>query len=198
MSSAHGVIAWVAGALFILAGIAGAQADEAGLPESAGMDHEARRLLTVRCTVCHSIELVAQQRLDAEHWSMIVKKMATWGADLSESEQEMLVAYLASRYHPNAGPVMVQEPAHRMFPSIDKAQGNATRGQRLYGQNCLPCHGPQGAGGVGPKLAGSQALADRPRFWDTVLNGRGGMPPWATMLTGQEIADIHRWLQTLK
>jgi hypothetical protein len=81
--------------------------------------------------------------------------MATWGADLSESEQETLVGYLASRYHPEAGPVVIEE-------------------------------------------AGNQVLADRPRFWDTVLNGRGGMPPWGSTLTGQEIADIHRWLHTLK
>jgi mono/diheme cytochrome c family protein len=68
----------------------------------------------------------------------------------------------------------------------------------LYAQNCLLCHGPQGSGGVGPKLAGSRILADASRYWDVVLNGRGGMPPWGTTLSGQEIANIQSWLQTLK
>jgi cytochrome c oxidase cbb3-type subunit III len=184
--------------LLMLALVVGARAGDTGLPETEGTDHHAQRLLAARCTVCHSIELIIQQRLDREHWGTIVKKMSTWGAQVSESEQDTLVAYLASRYHPDAGPALSEEPAARLFPSIDKAQGNAKRGQGLYGHNCLPCHGPQGAGGVGPKLAGNQVLTDTPRFWEMVLNGRGGMPPWGTTLTGQEIADIHSWLQTLK
>lgn len=198
MKRAHRLIAWAAGSLLMLALVAGVRANDVRVPETEGTDHHAQRLLAARCTVCHSIELIAQQRLDRDHWGTIVKKMATWGAQVSESEQEALVAYLASRYHPNAGRVLAEEPAPKLFPSIDKALGNAKRGQGLYGQNCLPCHGAQGAGGVGPKLVGNQVLTDAPRFWETVLNGRGGMPPWGTTLTGQEIADIHSWLQTLK
>ncbi len=191
-------LAWAFGSLLIVAFVVGARADEVGIAETAGTDHVAQRLLAARCTVCHSIELIVQQRLDQDHWDTIVKKMSSWGAQVSESEQEVLVAYLASRYHPNAGPVLAEEPAPTLFPSIDKAQGNAKRGQNLYGQNCVPCHGLQGIGGVGPKLAGNQVLTDAPRFWETVLNGRGGMPSWGTILSGQEIADIHSWLQTLK
>ena len=190
--------AWVMGSLLIVALVVDARGDEAEFGKIQSTAHDAQRLLAVRCTVCHSIDLIAQQRLDREHWSMIVKKMSSWGAQISESEQEMLVAYLGSRYHPDAGAVVDEEPALRLFPSIDQAQGNPKQGQHLYGQNCVPCHGAQGAGGVGPKLAGNQVLTDTPRFWETVLNGRGGMPPWGTTLTGQEIADIHSWLQTLK
>lgn len=191
----------VGGGLLLLAFtmVVGAQAGEAESPQPTdGTDHQAQRLLAARCTVCHSIDLIVQQRLDRKHWSTIVKKMSSWGAQVSESEQEVLIAYLASRYHPDAGSVTIEEPAKKSFPSIDKAQGNANRGRSLYMQNCLPCHGAQGAGGVGPKLAGNQVLTDAPRFWEMVLNGRGGMPPWGTTLTGQEIADIRSWLQTLK
>jgi len=190
--------AWAIGSLLTVTLVVGARGDEAGNPKTAHPHHVAERLLAARCTVCHSIELIVQQRLDREHWGTLVKKMSSWGAQVSESEQEVLVAYLASRYHPNAGPVLAEEPAPTLFPSIDKAQGNAKRGQNLYGQNCVPCHGLQGIGGVGPKLAGNQVLTDAPRFWETVLNGRGGMPSWGTILSGQEIADIHSWLQTLK
>jgi cytochrome c oxidase cbb3-type subunit 3 len=198
MMKANQLRAWAAGSLLMVAFGAGAQADDSGVFDTGGTEHHAQRLLAARCTVCHSIELIVQQRLDREHWGAIVKKMSSWGAQVSESEQEALVGYLASRYHPEAGAILAEEPAPKLFPSIDKAQGDAKRGQNLYGQNCLPCHGRQGVGGVGPKLAGNQVLTDAPRFWDTVLNGRGGMPPWGTALTGQEIADIHSWLQTLK
>ena len=167
--------------LLALAIVVGAQAAELDLPEpNDGMEHQAQRLLAARCTVCHSIDLIAQQRLDRNHWSAIVKKMSGWGAQVSESEQQMLVAYLVSRYHADAAPVSIEEPAQKLFPSIDKAHGNAKRGQNLYGQNCLPCHGSMGSGGVAPRLAGNRVLADAPRFSGTVLNGGGGMPPWGT------------------
>src|SRR3954468_10088759 len=31
------------------------------------------------------------------------------------------------------------------------------QGAQVYGKNCSPCHGTQGEGGVGPKLAGGEA-----------------------------------------
>jgi mono/diheme cytochrome c family protein len=192
------LLAWAAGSLLITTVGVGVQADDPGLSGTGGTDRHAQRLLAARCTVCHSLDLITQQRLDREHWGAIVGKMSSWGAQVSESEQQTLVAYLVSHYHPDAGPVVIEGPAAQLSPSIDKTRGNATRGQSLYGQNCLPYHGSQGVGGVGLKLAGNQVLTDAPRFWETVLNGRGGMPPWGTMLSGQEIADIYSWLQTLK
>ena len=96
--------------LLILALLVGAQAGGAELPEAEGTDHHAQRLLAARCTVCHSIELIVQQRLDRERWGTIVKKMSTWGAQVSESEQNTLAAYLASRYHPDVGPAVREQP----------------------------------------------------------------------------------------
>jgi hypothetical protein len=104
MMRTNWLLAWAAGSVLIVTFGVGAQAVDSGLPDADGSDHHAQRLLAVRCTVCHSIELIAQQRLDREHWGAIVRKMSTWGAQVSESEQQMLVAYLASRYHPDAGP----------------------------------------------------------------------------------------------
>ncbi|WP_447983713.1 hypothetical protein [Nitrospira sp. Nam74] len=102
------LLAWLAGSLLIATLSVGAQADDPGLPDTGGTAHYAERLLAARCTVCHSIDLIAQQRLDHEHWGAIVKKMSSWGAQISESEQEALVAYLASRYHPDAAPVLAE------------------------------------------------------------------------------------------
>jgi mono/diheme cytochrome c family protein len=63
--------------------------------------------------------------------------------------------------------------------------------------NCLACHGPGAGGLIGPKLAMNPILRDHERFWQTVLEGRGAMPPWREALNLQEIADIHAWLKTL-
>ena len=117
----------VGGGLLLLAltMVVGAQVGDAESPQPTdGTDHQAQRLLAARCTVCHSIDLIVQQRLDRKHWSTIVKKMSSWGAQVSESEQEVLIAYLASRYHPDAGSVTIDEPAkkgkQRIFEEILK------------------------------------------------------------------------------
>ncbi|MGH2620682.1 MAG: c-type cytochrome [Anaerolineales bacterium] len=72
------------------------------------------------------------------------------------------------------------------------------RGEGLYAHNCQACHGTGASGGMGPKLAGNPILEDESRFWDTVLHGRGAMPPWASALTAQEVSDVWVYLRTLK
>jgi cytochrome c oxidase cbb3-type subunit 3 len=51
---------------------------------------------------------------------------------------------------------------------------------------------------MGPKLAANPILLENERFWETVLDGRGAMPPWREALSPQEIADILAWLKTLE
>lgn len=171
---------------------------------AAGRERQAVGLLHARCAVCHSTDLVTQQRLAREQWTAIVSKMAHWGAQVSALEQQILVDYLTARYHPTAGSEPKTEVAHEaaygargprgaaLYP-----MGNAQRGEALFMVNCLACHGPAAAGLIGPRLAMNPILLEHERFWDTVLGGRGAMPPWRGALTPQEIADIHAWLKTL-
>lgn len=72
----------------------------------------------------------------------------------------------------------------------------AARGRGVYEHNCQPCHGAEGVGGVGPKLAKNQILKRDDLFWETVLQGRGPMPAWGSVLSHQDIADILAWLET--
>lgn len=65
-------------------------------------DREAMQLVVTRCGICHSTDLVMQQRLDRPHWTATVDKMIRWGALLSSEERTVLVNYLADRYHQNA------------------------------------------------------------------------------------------------
>lgn len=166
---------------------------------------QAIRLLNARCTVCHSTDLIRQQRLDGSQWQAEVHKMVGWGAQLSAAEQQVLVAYLSSRYHPEAPEVIdeEQQPEERA-PSLEAEPGSvvlvghALQGATVYAQNCLPCHGEAAAGGVGPKLAGNPILNREEAFHETVMRGRGAMPAWGAILKPQEIADVHAWLKSLR
>jgi hypothetical protein len=70
--------------------------------QSDSVAQEGTLLVQTRCVICHSEDLVTQQRLTRAHWDATVTKMVHWGAPLSASEQKVLVEYLSSRYHPDA------------------------------------------------------------------------------------------------
>lgn len=54
----------------------------------------------------------------------------------------------------------------------------------VYAQNCAPCHGAAGEGGVGPSLAGSTTpLADQ---LEIITLGRGGMPAFGVTLSQEQ------------
>ena len=85
----------------------GPWASEPSLPRAASQDpveHPAIELLTGRCAICHSLDLVTQQRLSRDRWTSVVTKMVHWGAPLSPSEQAMLIEYLVQHYGDGAAP----------------------------------------------------------------------------------------------
>ena len=64
-------------------------------------------------------------------------------------------------------------------------------GKTTYAQKCSHCHGPNmvTAGTVAPDLRAFPD--DNARFIATVKQGKNGrMPPWADILSDQEITDI--------
>jgi len=75
--------------------------------EDSNQDRDAARLVAERCGICHSTDLVTQQRLDRSRWTATVDKMIHWGAPLSQEERNALVNYLATQYHQQA-PVEVK------------------------------------------------------------------------------------------
>lgn len=175
---------------------------------SVSDEQGSKRLLMARCAVCHSTDLIVQQRLTLPQWIKTLNKMERWGAQVSSAEQTQLANYLAVRYHPGASGALEQTAEH--FPEAtitepaihsgmpEHPEGRPDHGQRLFGHNCVPCHGPAAAGGMGPKLAKNPILTDERRFWGTIRQGRGAMPAWNAMLNAQEIADIQAWLKTLE
>lgn len=76
--------------------------------------------------------------------------------------------------------------------------GDSSRGEGLYNASCVVCHGPQAAGGIGPRLAGNPVLSNEQAFWTVVYEGRHVMPPLKGAITEQQMADIQAWLKTLR
>jgi mono/diheme cytochrome c family protein len=67
-----------------------------------------------------------------------------------------------------------------------------TEGTALYKTNCAPCHGGNGQGGDGPKLAGNDFVKNQGGVITQILNGyeEHGMPPFRDVLKDREIAAI--------
>ncbi len=193
--------------LLVVAGFAViAAAQEEDLQSvSVALAPRAETLIIARCSVCHTPDLIVQQRLPPERWKATVEKMKHWGAEISEEEAALLVRYLSARYHPGAPDNLppLDSETHKAEPFTQESTaaegpviGLASRGGIIFSNNCQACHGAGAIGGMGPKLAKNPILKHEEQFWDTVLHGRGPMPAWASALSRQDIADIHAWLLT--
>lgn len=84
--------------------------------------------------------------------------------------------------------------AAKDWPVLGKAiftQGNAAEGAGA----CAGCHGLNGQGGVGPKLAGDQNILQNPVLVHTrVVNGKGVMPPYQGKLSDKEIYAVSNFV----
>jgi mono/diheme cytochrome c family protein len=68
----------------------------------------------------------------------------------------------------------------------------ASSGKEIFTANCARCHGPEGEGGVGPRLAGT-VVAEYPDIEDQeaiVRDGRGSMPSFRDRLTPEQISAV--------
>jgi mono/diheme cytochrome c family protein len=73
-------------------------------------------------------------------------------------------------------------------------------GAAIFGANCAACHGGDGSGGIGPRLAGGRVVERFPDPADqiaVVTDGRGGMPAWGGKLTDEEIAAVVEYTRTV-
>jgi mono/diheme cytochrome c family protein len=68
-------------------------------------------------------------------------------------------------------------------------------GQSIYNQNCASCHGANGGGGFGKKLAGV-VVTKYPNIADQealIENGKGSMPAFGSKLTAEQITAVTRY-----
>jgi len=183
--------------------IAAAQEDD---PATVSMElaPRAEALIIARCAVCHSQDLIVQQRLPRARWEATIEKMTRWGAEISNDEADLLMRYLSARYHSGApdqlptldSELRKAEPLTQEPVTEGPLTGVATRGAGVFEHNCQACHGAGAVGGMGPKLVKNPILTHEESFRETIVHGRGSMPAWGAVLSHQDIADIYAWLLT--
>jgi mono/diheme cytochrome c family protein len=84
---------------------------------------------------------------------------------------------------------MSATPVSATPANASSAAASVESGQRLYGETCVICHGEDGRGGHGGGAPLDNAR-DAASIVDVVTHGRNAMPPFATVLTPEQIRDL--------
>ena len=53
-----------------------------------------QQMVTGRCIICHSLEMIAQQRQTRAEWAVIVDRMITYGMPAGPGDRERILTYL--------------------------------------------------------------------------------------------------------
>lgn len=72
----------------------------------------------------------------------------------------------------------------------------ADLGGRVYARSCASCHGGDGQGGIGPKLADGAVVESYPdpaEHRQVVVQGKGQMPALGDTLSDEEIDAVVRY-----
>ena len=100
------------------------------------------------------------------------------------------------------GPVALHEPrslGNRFVHAREREA--AQRGMQFFNQmNCVGCHAPNGAGGMGPSLSDSKFIygSEPANIYLSILQGRPkGMPAWGGMLPDEVIWDLVAYIQSI-
>jgi cytochrome c oxidase subunit 2 len=72
--------------------------------------------------------------------------------------------------------------------------GNEDLGREEWEGVCAKCHGLNGEGGVGPRIAGSPTLTDEEDLGNLVRNGRGAMPAVGAGWTDEQVQALVEYL----
>lgn len=83
------------------------------------------------------------------------------------------------------------------------ADGGVKKGKEVYDLNCMPCHGENGAGDVGPNLTDDhwlRAQGNPDTIYGIVFNGSeaNGMPIWSELISKDEIYQAVAYVMTFK
>jgi cytochrome c oxidase subunit II len=67
-------------------------------------------------------------------------------------------------------------------------------GAEMWEGVCAKCHGPNGEGGIGPRIAGSPTLTDGEALASLVRNGKGDMPAVGSDWTDEQLNALTSYL----
>jgi mono/diheme cytochrome c family protein len=86
-----------------------------------------------------------------------------------------------------------------LFANEPGSVGASGPGAQIFQSNCASCHGANGEGGIGPKLAGGAVVTDFPYEQNQiafVTKGRGGMPAFGGTLSPQQLKQVVDYTRT--
>lgn len=66
--------------------------------DGSGIPANGQTLMQERCSVCHSLDRVTSAQKTADQWKTTVDRMIEHGANLTPTEEQTLVDYLAANY----------------------------------------------------------------------------------------------------
>ena len=92
---------------------------------------------------------------------------------------------------PPASPPAVQPPANQTPDPQLK-----TEGQTIFAQSCAGCHGGEGQGGTGPRLAGNARVGDAPHLVRVITQGIGYMPAVGANFSNRQLAAVITYVRT--
>ena len=79
--------------------------------------------------------------------------------------------------------------------------GDIKKGEQVYKMFCAACHGPEGAGLVGPNLTDKEVLhgTKKEDIMKLVANGIPGkaMPAWGSILSQEQISDVADFVKSI-
>jgi cytochrome c oxidase cbb3-type subunit 3 len=111
-----------------------------------------------------------------------------------------------------ASPALLKVPVSRISPGATQVRPNIdnpvggdpqaiNRGQNYFNQfNCVGCHAPNGAGGMGPALSNHKFIygAEPAQIYLSILQGRpNGMPAWNNTLPEAVIWELVAYIKSI-
>ena len=111
--------------------------------------------------------------------------------DQSSPKQNEIIRLVPAKGVP---PLRVPTPPAPAPATVASAAPDAGLGGAVYGRACAVCHGAQGAGGIGPRIAGR---TDTAAVAVVVKSGQGAMPGFAASLSPAEIDAVSAHLAKL-
>lgn len=92
------VVVWAAVAINSVSGLpARTSGQTPALPEGPGVEK-----VRIFCSLCHGLDLVAQQRLNHDGWVRVVDQMVEFGAPVLAEDRQGILTYLATYLNPEA------------------------------------------------------------------------------------------------
>lgn len=181
---------------------------EPALEQVLELDEDERKLffdqrLKLHCNVCHTSEMIEQQRLTLAQWQAEMTKMIGWGATLPKDYAGLMAEHLFKLYPPDNKTLpatMTPEEAADLSAQVDQKtvdeseSANQSLHQRFLTQ-CATCHGTDATGNeIGPRLTGRPILTRPNAFAAHLKEGRGRMPAFLETIPANDLQAIRRWL----